>query len=488
MISIALLGLCGISTASAQTNIATAQTHTAPANLQQLQSNFVDLRFGAMLHFNMGTFTDEEWASSNHDPKKFNPTKLDCNQWAKACKAAGMTYGILTTKHHDGFCLWDSKYTDYDVANSSVKRDVVAEYVKAFRDQGLKPCLYFSIWDRHNGIENGGLKEEELVMNQLTELLTQYGEIPLIIFDGWNWKMGHRLIDFQKIYNHIKKLQPNCLVAEHNGNSPLQTDIIYYEGPKGVYPPGNNNYPSQMALTLTNGWFWHPGAEKQVKSLDYILDKLQRVVPLYCNFMVNIGPNQEGLFDEEVVARLKEVGASYKPDLSRLPLPKQAATLTTYLRPKGITASAGQVFIEPAGAANDGSPVAELLSQKTAGVMIDGISDIVGDSGGFAAFQTYWKFSGAKDNFLVLDLGVPQDISKFYYLPVQLKGYSGLITKFELLVSEDNQNFRQVKTNNWNKTSDLKIAEFTPVKARYLKLKILSAVDEPMVSEVGVGN
>lgn len=325
-------------------------------------------------------------------------------------------------------------------------------------------------------------------MNQLTELLTQYGEIPLIIFDGWNWKMGHRLIDFQKIYNHIKKLQPNCLVAEHNGNSPLQTDIIYYEGPKGVYPPGNNNYPSQMALTLTNGWFWHPGAEKQVKSLDYILDKLQRVVPLYCNFMVNIGPNRDGLFDEEVVARLKAVGASWKPDLNRLPLPKQGEALKTYLRAKDIEASAGQVFIEPAGSADDGSPVAELLAQKTASVMIDGISDIVGDRGGFAAFQTYWKFFSKENNSLVLDLGTSENFSKFYYLPVQLKGYTGLITKYELSVSDDNQNFKPVKTDNWNKTTDLKTASFSPVKARYIKLKILSSIAEAMVSEVGVGN
>ena len=161
--------------------------------------------------------------------------------------------------------LWDSKYTDYDIANSSVKRDVVAEYVKAFRSRGLKPCLYFSIWDRHNGVENGGPKEEEFVMNQLTELLTNYGEIPMIIFDGWNWKMGHRLISYQRIYEHIKKLQPNCLVSEHNGNSNLQTDIIYYEGPKGVYPPGNNVFPSQMALTITNGWFWHPDSTQASK-------------------------------------------------------------------------------------------------------------------------------------------------------------------------------------------------------------------------------
>ncbi|UZJ63433.1 alpha-L-fucosidase [Sphingobacterium sp. KU25419] len=91
-------------------------------DLYPLQSDFVDLRFGVMMHFNMGTFTDEEWASPDHDPQKFNPTQLDCNQWADACLAAGMKYAILTTKHHDGFCLWDSKYTDYDVASSPYKK------------------------------------------------------------------------------------------------------------------------------------------------------------------------------------------------------------------------------------------------------------------------------------------------------------------------------------------------------------------------------
>ncbi|WP_316793349.1 alpha-L-fucosidase [Pedobacter frigoris] len=460
----------------------------AQSNLHQLQSNFVDLQFGVMLHFNMGTFTDEEWANPNHSPKEFNPGKLDCSQWAKACKAAGMTYGILTTKHHDGFCLWDSKYTDYDVANSPVKKDVVAEYVNAFRSQGLKPCLYFSIWDRHNGVENGGAKEEEFVMNQLTELLTKYGEIPMIIFDGWNWKMGHKAISYQRIYDHIKKLQPNCLIAEHNGNSPLQTDIVYYEGPKGVYPEGNNIYPSQMALTLTNGWFWHPGAAQQVKSVNYTLDKLQRVVPLYCNYMINIGPNRDGLFDEQVVAHLKAVGKLWKPLSARLPLPKQPVIPLEYLDVKSISSSDGQAFAEPAGPAGTGSPIAALLNQKTAGVMIDGISDLVGDRGGFGAFQTFWKFSQEKNRYLILDLGTEQTVSKFYYLPAQLKGYRGTITKYQLSASTDNQTFQQIKAANWDKTSNLKVSTFTRIKTRFIKLEILDAIEEAMISEVGLGN
>lgn len=457
-------------------------------DLHQLQSDFVDLRFGVMMHFNMGTFTDEEWASPDHDPALFNPAKLDCNQWADACKAAGMTYGILTTKHHDGFCLWDSKYTDYDVASSKVKRDVVAEYVKAFRSRGLKPCLYFSVWDRHNGVENGGPKEEAFVLNQLTELLTNYGEIPLIIFDGWNWKMGHRLISYQRVYDHIKKLQPNCLVSEHNGNSNLQTDIVYYEGPKGVYPPGDNIFPSQMALTLTDGWFWHPGADKQVKSLNYALDKLQRVVPLYCNFMINIGPNRDGLFDDEVVARLKQIGEVWKPDHSRLPIRQQLNVIKSFVRVAAVSATDGEAVVMPAGPANIGSPIAALLNQKKPDVMIDGISDLVGDRGGFAPFQTYWKFSSSKAPAVVLDLGQEQSISKLYYLPAQLTGYSGIITKYVLSVGNTPDAFTKIKEGIWAKNADLKVSSFSPLKARYIKLEIVAAIDDAMISEIGMGN
>ncbi|SEW52019.1 alpha-L-fucosidase [Chitinophaga arvensicola] len=466
----------------------TFQGSAQTKDLQQLQSDFVDLRFGVMMHFNMGTFTNEEWASPDHDPALFNPAQLDCNQWADACKAAGMTYGILTVKHHDGFCLWDSKYTDYDVASSPLKRDVVGEYVKAFRSRGLKPCLYFSMWDRHNGVENGGPKEEAFVMNQLTELLTNYGEIPLIIFDGWNWKMGHRLISYQRIYDHIKKLQPNCLVSDHNGNGTLQTDIIYYEGPKGVYPPGNNIYPSQMALTLTDGWFWHPGADKQVKSLDYALDKLQRVIPLYCNFMINIGPNRDGLFDKEVVARLQQIGKAWKRDQQRLPLPQQPAAIKSFIRVAAISATEGEAVIVPAGPANAGSPVAAILDQKKPEVMIDGISDVVGDRGGFSPFQTYWKFSPSKTPGVVLDLGEEKSFSKLYYLPAQLMGYSGIITKYILSVGHTPDAFIKVKEGDWSKTDALKVTTFSPVKARYIKLEIAAAIDDPMISEIGIGN
>ncbi|MBX3255567.1 MAG: alpha-L-fucosidase [Chitinophagaceae bacterium] len=462
--------------------------NSQPDHLYKLQSAFVDLRFGVMLHFNMGTFTNEEWASPNHDPGKFDPAKLDCDQWADACKAAGMTYGILTAKHHDGFSLWDTKFSDYDIANSLIKRDVVDEYVKAFRAKGLKPCLYFSIWDRHNGIENGGAKEEAFVMGQLTELLTSYGEIPMIIFDGWSWKMGHTLISFQKIYDHVKKLQPDCLIAEHNGNSNWQTDIIYYEGPKGVFPPGNNVYASQMALTITNGWFWHPDSPHNVKNLDFALDKLQRLEPLYCNFMLNVSPNRDGLFDDEVVKRLQEIGKIWKPDNNRLPLPSQPLVLRTCYEIKKITASGGEAIVSPKPPATIGSPVVAIIADKTEKVMIDGCIDVVGDRGGFSQTQTLWKFPATLPQSVMINLGEEKRISRFYYLPAQLMGYEGLITKYVLSAGTDGKNFTKLREDKWQKNVDMKVLAFDEVNARYVKLEIIEAIGRAMISEVGVGN
>src|SRR5690348_5016926 len=112
-------------------------------DLHTLQQRFVDLRFGMFIHFNIPTFMNQDWADPDASPAIFDPRKLDCAQWARAAKSAHMSYGCLTTKHHSGFCIWDTKTTDYNVMHSPLHRDVVREYVDAFRAQGLKTCLYY---------------------------------------------------------------------------------------------------------------------------------------------------------------------------------------------------------------------------------------------------------------------------------------------------------------------------------------------------------
>jgi len=155
--------------------------------LVQLQQEFVDLRFGMFIHFNMPTFSTDDWPDPQMPASAFNPTKLDCRQWAEAAKSAHMTYGCLTTKHHSGFCIWDTKSTDYNVMSSPLKRDVVKEYSDAFRAAGLKVMLYYSILDTHHDLRRGHVtaKHIDLVKQQLTELFSNYGEVTALFIDGW---------------------------------------------------------------------------------------------------------------------------------------------------------------------------------------------------------------------------------------------------------------------------------------------------------------
>ncbi len=194
--------------------INTAYSQKQPTKpLHQLQQEFVDLRFGMFIHFNIPTFMDHDWADPDASPSIFNPTKLNCDQWAKAAKSANMSYGCLTTKHHSGFPIWNTKTTDYNVMNSPLKRDVVKEYADAFRANGLKVMLYYSILDTNHKLRKGHITPQhiQMVKAQITELLTNYGEITALIIDGWDapWsRISYDDIPFEEIYLLVKSLQP----------------------------------------------------------------------------------------------------------------------------------------------------------------------------------------------------------------------------------------------------------------------------------------
>src|ERR1700744_5958724 len=188
-------------------------------NLHALQQRFEDLRFGMFIHFNIPTYANQDWPDPDASPHLFNPVHLDCTQWAKAAQSAGMTYGCLTTKHHSGFCIWDTKTTDYGVMHSPFKRDVVREFTEAFRARGLKVLLYYSILDTHHKIRPGQITPRDvgMIKAQLTELLTHYGPITALIIDGWDapWsRISYDDVSFEEIYRLIKTLQPDCLVMD----------------------------------------------------------------------------------------------------------------------------------------------------------------------------------------------------------------------------------------------------------------------------------
>ncbi|RYE32182.1 MAG: carbohydrate-binding protein, partial [Sphingobacteriales bacterium] len=204
--------------------VANGQTFLRPSaeKLAPLQQKFIDYRFGMFIHYNIPTYMDHDWADPEAPASTFAPTSVDCDQWAKAAKSANMTYGCLTTKHHSGFCIWDTKTTDYNVMNSPYKKDVVADYVKAFRDNGLKVMLYYSILDTHHKLRPHHItgKHIEMVKAQITELLTKYGKIEALIIDGWDapWsRISYDQVPFEEIYLLVKSLQPECLLMDLNG-------------------------------------------------------------------------------------------------------------------------------------------------------------------------------------------------------------------------------------------------------------------------------
>jgi alpha-L-fucosidase len=321
---------------AASAQMATRQQGT---DLLKLQQAFVDLRFGMFIHFNIPTFMEDDWADPDASPAIFNPVKLDCKQWADAAQSAHMSYGCLTTKHHSGFCIWDTKTTDYNVMNSPLKRDVVKEYADAFRAKGLKVMLYYSILDTHHKLRPNHISKEHIRMikEQLTELLTKYGEINALIIDGWDapWsRISYDDVPFEEIYGLIKSLQPNCLVmdlnaAKYPAEALFYTDIKSYEQGAGQHiSTATNRLPALSCLPINNAWFWKPYfPDRPVKDPVKLVD--DNIIPFnnaYCNFILNVAPNRDGLIDDNALTALKTIGQRWQnkgalPALPAAPAP-----------------------------------------------------------------------------------------------------------------------------------------------------------------------
>lgn len=317
-----------------------AQVKSAGLPLATLQQQFVDLRFGMFIHFNIPTFANQDWPDPEAPASLFNPAKLDCNQWAATAKAANMSYGCLTTKHHSGFCIWDTKTTDYNVMNSPYKKDVVKEYVNAFRAKGLKVMLYYSILDTHHKLRPHDITRRhiEMVKAQLTELLTNYGEITALIIDGWDapWsRISYDEIPFEEVYRLIKSLQPNCLVMDLNAakyptEALFYTDIKSYEQGAGQHISKEaNRLPALSCLPINSAWFWKTNfpttpVKDPVKLVDEILVPLNKA---WCNFILNVAPNRDGLIDPNAVKALEEVGKRWKNTGAMPALPPAVAPI-----------------------------------------------------------------------------------------------------------------------------------------------------------------
>jgi alpha-L-fucosidase len=446
-------------------------------SLEQLQRDYVDLRFGMFIHFGVLTYTGS-WAQSNLDISQFNPTELDAEQWADAAKAANMKFGALTTRHHDGFALWDSKVSTFDVAATpwfanNGGRDVVKEYVDAFRSRGLAPGLYYSIWDSTQGIGNDAKSvtpaQLEYVKQQLTELLTNYGPIPILIMDGWSWKTGHNVVPYDEIRQLVKSLQPDCLLTDHTHMSdPWEVDIVNFEEPRGGFAPEGNTYPGNQGNKINaaggNDWFWAPNIGSLMSVSNVVDDHLKKLESRWTNYLLNCPPNRDGLLDAAIVTRLQEVGAAWSPDLNRPPLPAQSPLIEHPYTPVAASATSGV-------AAN----------------AIDGLND--------SNVRTMWQTSGALPQSVTLDLGETRaDVGMLSYVPRYIEVSDGIgspdgaITSFGVWVSTDGTAFTEATSGSWAADGKMKTVTFGPVSARYVRLEARAANGSSAVAtEVTIG-
>ena len=312
------------------------------------QLEWQSLELTAFLHFGINTFTGNEWGDGTDSPGLFNPTELDCRQWARTLKESGFKMAILTAKHHDGFCLWQTETTEYSVRNSPWKNgqgDVVREMSEACAEYGLGFGVYISPWDRNAECYGDSPAYNEFYIRQITELLTGYGKISEVWFDGAcaegpNGKV--QVYDWEAILATIKKLQPDAVTAimgndvrwvGNEGGLGRETEwSVNAYGPVSVKDTKEQRrrlgltemsddmgsreiiaqaeqlywYPSEVDVSIRPGWFYHPEQDSQVRSLQNLIDIYYQSVGRNSVLLLNIPPDTRGLLHENDVERLAE--------------------------------------------------------------------------------------------------------------------------------------------------------------------------------------
>ena len=314
---------------------------------QQLE--WQQMEFTAFLHFGMNTFTGNEWGNGKESPELFNPSELDCEQWVKALKDGGFKMAIITAKHHDGFCLWPTATTEYSVKNSpwkGGKGDVVRELRDACEKYGMKFGVYLSPWDRNAECYGDSPAYNKFFIEQLTELLSNYGEVHEVWFDGANGEGPNgkkQEYDWTAILAKIRELQPKAVTAimgddvrwvGNEGGMGRDTEWSATAMAPGSYTHKNeamkalgiNNmskdlgsrdliakaqeaywYPSEVDVSIRPGWFYHADQDERVRSLANLVNIYYRSVGCNSVLLLNIPPDKRGLIHEIDVQRIKEL-------------------------------------------------------------------------------------------------------------------------------------------------------------------------------------
>ncbi len=297
------------------------------------QAAWQDLELGMFCHFGLNTFCDREWGAGDDSPAAFNPSALNAQQWVRSAKDAGFRYFMLTAKHHDGFCLWPTKTTDYSVKSSpwrDGKGDVVRECADACLEAGLPFGIYISPWDRHDSRYADVAAYDDVYCEQLTELLTGYGPLVEIWFDGAGSE--GRTYDWPRIMGLVRKYQPDAMVfnmgaptvrwvGNEDGFAPYPcwnaaeaARVSMFTNDMTAWLPETPAWvPAECPVPIRgNHWFWHPNDETPLRSLEELVDLYERSVGHGATLLLNVAPDNRGLFLEEEAERLAEFGSELR--------------------------------------------------------------------------------------------------------------------------------------------------------------------------------
>ncbi|GAA3943954.1 discoidin domain-containing protein [Chitinophaga oryziterrae] len=439
-----------------------------------------EMEYYAFIHLSTNTFTDQEWGFGEDDPKTFNPVNLDCRQWARVCKEAGMKGIILTAKHHSGFCLWPSKYTAYSVKNSSWrggKGDIVRDLANACKEYGLKLGIYLSPWDRNSAVY-GTPEYITYFRNQLKELLTNYGDIFEIWFDGANGGSGYyggaketrkidatTYYDWKNTYKLIRQLQPKIVIWNDGGDRADLRWVGTEDGHVGEtnwsllnatgevtrdmlrhgLENGDSWVPGEVNTSIRPGWFYHSYEDSRVKSLPDLLNTYYSSFGRNGTLLLNFPVDRRGLIHETdekaALALAKAVKEAFAVNLAEK---------------KKVSASnvRGNANVFSAGMAVDGNK------------------------------NTYWATDDAiTDASLTIDFGKPTTFNRFLAQEYIRLGQRVKAFKVEGLIDGSWKELANETTIGYKR-----ILLFPTVTATQLRFTITGAKSCPLISNIGVYN
>ncbi|UPK68091.1 alpha-L-fucosidase [Chitinophaga filiformis] len=444
------------------------------------QVRWQEMEYYAFIHLSTNTFTDQEWGYGEDDPKIFNPVNLDCRQWARVCKEAGMKGIILTAKHHSGFCLWPSKYTEYSVKNASWrggKGDIVRDLANACKEYGLKLGIYLSPWDRNSAVY-GTPEYITYFRNQLKELLTNYGDIFEIWFDGANGGSGYyggaretrkidrtTYYDWKNTYKLIRQLQPKIViwndggdrgdlrwvgteggyVGETNWSLLNATGEVPYDMLHHGLENGDSWVPAEVNTSIRPGWFYHAYEDSRVKSLPDLLNTYYSSFGRNGTLLLNFPVDKRGLIHETDEKAVLELAKAVKE-----------AFAVNLAEKKKVSASNVRGNVKTFGA----------------GMAVDGNKN------------TYWATDDTITRAsLTIDFGKPVTFNRFLAQEYIKLGQRVKAFKVEGLVGGNWKELANGTTIGYKR-----ILLFPAVTATRLRFTITGAKACPLISNIGVYN